>query len=143
MLPRLSCPGLSHFNLHFSMVIFQRKLLLEDRAPVMLPVPLSGTGVTSEKINLKSIQKQWWEGHRDAFATGQCLYPWALAQSLPLVHRMRHRPPTPGQRTEVAGLFLNNCTKISYYRKESHVQVFDSKQLPWLISQYSVNFSGN
>lgn len=41
------------------------------------------------------------------------------------------------------GLFLNNCSKISYYRQESHVQVFDSKQLPWLISQYSVNFSGN
>lgn len=36
----------------------------------MLPVSLSGIGVTSEKNNLKSIQKLWWEGQWDPLPQG-------------------------------------------------------------------------
>lgn len=81
-----------------------------------------------------------------SFATGQCLgccslgrwhraFPWAMGWCI--------SPQYVDRGLSLQGLFLNNCTKICYYRQESHVQVLDFKQLSWLISQYSVNFSGN
>lgn len=47
-------------------------------------------------MHLKSIQKLWWEGDRDAFATRTALGMLnPCAQRHPLVHGMRRRSPAP------------------------------------------------
>lgn len=77
-------------------------------------------------MHLKSIQKLWWEGDRDAFATRTVLgmlNPCATAQSHPLVHGTRRRSPAPERMwAQLAGavfeqLLQNTFLQASYIER--------------------------